>query len=88
MNAELEKLLEKPTASVPAVGRVLGMSRNTAYAAVRNGTFPFPTIVAGHGKRAARSGRRSAVTRTPREDIDARVSRPPTTGPEHPAQVR
>jgi hypothetical protein len=48
MNAELEKLLEKPTASVPAVGKIcLGMSRNAAYAAVRNGTFPFPTIVAG-----------------------------------------
>jgi hypothetical protein len=48
MNKELEKLLEKPTASIPEVGKIcLNMSRNAAYAAVRNGTFPFPTIVAG-----------------------------------------
>jgi predicted DNA-binding transcriptional regulator AlpA len=48
MNEELQRLLEQPTASVPEVRRIaLGMSRNAAYSAVRNGTFPFPVIVAG-----------------------------------------
>jgi predicted DNA-binding transcriptional regulator AlpA len=47
MNTELEKILERPTASVPEAGRILGMGRNASYAAVRDGKFPFPTIVAG-----------------------------------------
>jgi hypothetical protein len=48
MNAELEKLLEKPTASVPAVGKIcLGLGRNASYASVRRGDFHFPVMTVG-----------------------------------------
>ncbi len=41
MNEELEKLLSKPTASVPEVGRVcFDLSRNGSYAAAGRGDFP------------------------------------------------
>jgi hypothetical protein len=51
MNKELEKLLEKPTASIPEVGKIcLNMSRNAAYAAVRStasGQAAFCTAIRG-----------------------------------------
>jgi hypothetical protein len=41
MNAELEKLLSKPTADVPEVGRICyGLSRNGSYDAARRGEIP------------------------------------------------
>jgi len=41
MNEELKKLLSKPTASIPEVGRVcFEMSRNASYAAARRGDIP------------------------------------------------
>lgn len=41
MNDELEKLLSKPTTSVPDAGRVCyGLSRNASYAAAGRGEIP------------------------------------------------
>lgn len=41
MNAELEALLSKPTASVPDVGRVcFSLAKNAAYAAAKSGQIP------------------------------------------------
>ena len=41
MNEELQKLLSKPTASVPDVGRIcFELSRNGAYAAAARGEIP------------------------------------------------
>jgi hypothetical protein len=41
MNEELLKLLSKPTASVPDVGRIVyGLSRNASYAAAKRGDIP------------------------------------------------
>jgi hypothetical protein len=41
MNEELKKLLSKPTASVPDVGRVCyGLCRNASYAAAKKGDIP------------------------------------------------
>ncbi|MFL6820695.1 MAG: DNA-binding protein [Bradyrhizobium sp.] len=41
MNDELEKLLSKPTADVPEVGRVCyALSRNGSYAAASRGEIP------------------------------------------------
>ena len=41
MNKELEKLLSKPTASVPEVGRIcFDLSRNGSYDAAARGDFP------------------------------------------------
>ena len=41
MSRELTQLLEKPTASVPDVGRVcFGLSRNASYEAARRGDIP------------------------------------------------
>jgi hypothetical protein len=41
MSNELKQLLEKPTASVPDVGRIcFGLSRNAAYEAARRGDIP------------------------------------------------
>ncbi|MET4721806.1 hypothetical protein ABIF64_005977 [Bradyrhizobium japonicum] len=41
MNEELLKLLSKPTASVPDVGRIVyGLSRNASYDAASRGDIP------------------------------------------------
>lgn len=41
MNEELLKLLSKPTASVPDVGRIVyGLSRNASYDAANRGDIP------------------------------------------------
>jgi hypothetical protein len=41
MNEELQKLLSKPTASIPEVGRIcFDLSRNGSYASARRGDFP------------------------------------------------
>lgn len=36
-----------PTVSVGEAGKLLGIGKSTAYAAVNNGTFPVPTIKIG-----------------------------------------
>ncbi len=41
------------TTDVVTAGQVLGMSRNTAYAHARRGTFPVPVIRAGRQYRVA-----------------------------------
>ena len=47
MNEELERLLSKPTADVPDVGRICyELSRNASYAAAARGDIP--TIKIGH----------------------------------------
>ena len=40
-----------PTMTITAAGYVLGISRNTAYAAVKAGTFPVPVVRIGHSIR-------------------------------------
>jgi hypothetical protein len=41
MSRELQQLLEKPTSSVPDVGRIcFGLSRNASYAAAKRGDIP------------------------------------------------
>lgn len=41
------------TTDVVTAGQILGMSRNTAYAHARSGTFPVPVIKAGRQYRVA-----------------------------------
>lgn len=43
---EVEKLLSRPTISVPEAGAIIGLSRNPAYAAAKKGEIP--TIKFGH----------------------------------------
>ena len=50
---DVRKLLQRPTAPVPEVGRALGMSRNAAYEAVKEGRFPVPVVKTGRRKMAA-----------------------------------
>lgn len=51
-----EELMALPVAvDVPTAGRVLGLSRNTAYRQVREGTFPLPVIRAGGRIRVPRA---------------------------------
>ncbi|AUC97073.1 hypothetical protein CWS35_24630 [Bradyrhizobium sp. SK17] len=50
MNEELLKLLSRPTASVPDVGRIVfGLGRNASYDAARRGDIP--TIEIGRLKK-------------------------------------
>lgn len=41
---EIEALLSKPTMTVMEMAKIFGMSRNTAYAAVKNGDFEIITM--------------------------------------------
>lgn len=53
---EIQELLALPVAvDVPTAGRVLGLSKNTAYRQVRDGTFPLPVIRAGRQYRVPRA---------------------------------
>ena len=44
---ELKEQLRKTTLSIPEAGAIFDMSRNAAYLAAANGTFPVPIIRAG-----------------------------------------
>ena len=57
---DVQELMGLPVAvDVPTAGRVLGLSKNTAYRLVRDGTFPLPVIRAGAAY--ACRGRRSSM---------------------------
>lgn len=45
MNTPAE--LKRPTTTVAVVAPLLGMSASSVYAAVKNGSFPFPTLKIG-----------------------------------------
>jgi predicted DNA-binding transcriptional regulator AlpA len=52
--------MEKRTLDIPEVARILGVSRNSAYVAARDGTLPVPVL---------RIGRRMVVPRRALEDL-------------------
>lgn len=70
-----QELLRLPVAvDVPTAGRVLGLSRNTAYRQVRQGTFPLPVIRAGRQYRIPRAAILQMLGMTDPSSSSARIA--------------
>lgn len=50
-----ERMSETPTISIESAGRLLGVSRGTAYQLVREQRFPVPVLRVGHKLRVPRA---------------------------------